>query len=60
VLRRTAQGFSNKEIAARMEVSVKTIETYKARAAEKLNLRTRADIVRYGVARGWMDELDRR
>jgi DNA-binding NarL/FixJ family response regulator len=60
VLRLTAQGFSNKEIAARMEVSVKTIETYKARAAEKLNLRTRADIVRYGVARGWMDELDRR
>jgi DNA-binding NarL/FixJ family response regulator len=60
VLRLTAQGFSNKEIAARIDVSVKTIETYKARAAEKLNLRTRADIVRYGVARGWMDELDHR
>jgi DNA-binding NarL/FixJ family response regulator len=57
VLRLTAQGFSNKEIAARIEVSVKTVETYKARAAEKLGLRTRADIVRYGAAQGWLDNL---
>src|SRR5690349_15097114 len=41
VLRLTAQGFSNKEIAARLNVSIKSVETYKARAAEKLNLRTR-------------------
>jgi DNA-binding NarL/FixJ family response regulator len=58
VLRLTAQGFSNKEIAARLDVSVKTVETYKARAAEKLSLRTRADIVRYGVAHGWLDDLE--
>jgi DNA-binding NarL/FixJ family response regulator len=58
VLRLTAQGFSNKEIAARLDVSVKTVETYKARAAEKLNLRTRADIVRYGVAHGWLNDLE--
>jgi DNA-binding NarL/FixJ family response regulator len=57
VLRLTAQGFSNKEIAARLDVSIKTVETYKARASEKLNLRTRADIVRYGVAHGWLDDL---
>ena len=35
VLRFTAQGFGNKEIAGRLDVSVKTVETYKARAAEK-------------------------
>jgi DNA-binding NarL/FixJ family response regulator len=57
VLRLTAQGFSNKEIAARLEVSVKTVETYKSRAAEKLGLRNRADIVRYGVAHGWLEGL---
>lgn len=57
VLRLTARGFSNKEIAAQLEVSVKTVETYKQRAAEKLGLRTRADIVRYGAARGWLDDL---
>lgn len=58
VLRLTAQGFSNKEIAARLEVSVKTVETYKARAAEKRGLRTRADIVRFGASQGWLDDLD--
>jgi DNA-binding NarL/FixJ family response regulator len=56
VLKLTAQGFSNKEAAARLDLSIKTIETYKARAAEKLGLRTRAEIVRYGAARGWLDE----
>lgn len=57
VLRYTAQGFSNKEIAGRLDVSVKTVETYKARAAEKLGIRTRADIVRYGASKGWLDDL---
>ena len=57
VLKLTAQGFSNKEIAARLDVSIKTVETYKARASEKLNLRTRVDIVRYGVAHGWLESL---
>jgi DNA-binding NarL/FixJ family response regulator len=56
-LRLTASGFSNKEIAYRLEISVKTVETYKARAVEKLGLRTRADIVRYGAARGWLADL---
>jgi len=56
----TAQGFSNKEIASRIEVSVKTVETYKSRAAEKLGLRTRAQIVRYGTTRGWLNDVDER
>lgn len=60
VLRLIAQGFSNKEIAGRLSVSVKTAETHKARAAEKLGLRSRADIVRYGASHGWLDELARR
>jgi DNA-binding NarL/FixJ family response regulator len=60
VLRLTAQGHSNKEIAARLDVSSKTVETYKTRAAEKLGLRTRADIVRYGASHGWLTDLDGR
>jgi DNA-binding NarL/FixJ family response regulator len=60
VLRLTAQGFSNKEIASRIEVSVKTVETYKSRAAEKLGLRTRTEIVRYGTSRGWLDDISER
>jgi DNA-binding NarL/FixJ family response regulator len=58
VLRLAARGISNKEIAATLEVSVKTVETYKARGLEKLGLRTRAEIVRYGFSRGWLDDLD--
>jgi DNA-binding NarL/FixJ family response regulator len=58
VLRLTAQGFSNKEIASRIEVSVKTVETYKSRAADKLGLRTRAEIVRFGISRDWLNDID--
>lgn len=60
VLRFTSQGFSNKEIAAKIDLSVKTVETYKARATEKLGLRNRAEIVRFGAVRGWLDDPDRR
>lgn len=56
VLRFIAQGFSNKEIANQLNISIKTVETYKARAVEKLGLFTRADIVRYGVAVGWLNQ----
>ena len=54
VLRLIALGYSNKEIAYRVAVSVKSVETYKARATEKLNLRSRAQIVHFAVTHGWM------
>jgi DNA-binding NarL/FixJ family response regulator len=56
VLLRIARGFSNKEIAAELGLSVKTVETYKARMAEKLGLRSRVDIVRYAAQHGWLGE----
>lgn len=56
VLIRIARGFSNKEIAASLTLSVKTVETYKARIAEKLGLRTRVEIVRYAARQGWLGE----
>lgn len=56
VLRYTAQGLSNKEIGTRLEISTKTVETYKARAVEKLALRSRSEIVRYAARRGWLDD----
>jgi DNA-binding NarL/FixJ family response regulator len=57
VLKLVARGFGNKEMAAGLMLSIKTVQTYKARAMKKLHLRTRADIVRYGAARGWIDEI---
>jgi two-component system, NarL family, response regulator NreC len=54
VMRLLAQGYTNKEIAAQLGVSVKTVETYKARSMDKLGLRSRVDIVRIGSVRGWL------
>jgi DNA-binding NarL/FixJ family response regulator len=54
VLRSIAWGRSNKEIAAELGLSIKTVESYKAVALEKLQLRNRSDIVRYAVTRGWL------
>jgi DNA-binding NarL/FixJ family response regulator len=54
VLRLIAAGHSNKEIAGRLSLSVKTVETYKARSMEKLGLHSRADLVRYAVQCGWL------
>ncbi len=51
-----AVGYSNKEIAAQLELSVKTVETYKARSMEKLDLHSRADLVRYALQRGWLQD----
>lgn len=55
VMRLIAQGYSNKEIAAQLNLSIKTVETYKARAMEKLRLDSRVAIVRYAVQQGWLN-----
>jgi DNA-binding NarL/FixJ family response regulator len=54
VLRLIALGFCHKEIAYRVAVSVKSVETYKLRATQKLNLHSRAQIVQFAVTHGWM------
>ena len=55
VLRDIAVGYSNKEIAARLSLSVKTVEAHKANAMRKLGLTGRIDIVKYAVLQGWLD-----
>jgi two-component system response regulator NreC len=60
VLRMFAYGYTLKEIASTLNVSRKSIETYRARSREKLGLRTRADIVRYALQTGlFNDEIER-
>lgn len=54
VLRLIALGYSNKEIAAQLNLSVKTVETYKARAMQKLELNSRVAIVEYAAQQGWI------
>jgi DNA-binding NarL/FixJ family response regulator len=54
VTRLLARGYSNKEIAAQLNLSVKTVETYKARSMEKLGLKSRVDLIRLATERGWL------
>jgi DNA-binding NarL/FixJ family response regulator len=56
VLRLVARGYSNKEIATRLTLSVKTVETHKANAMQKLMLRSRVDVVRFAVLHGWLED----
>ena len=49
VVQQVAEGRINKEIAQRLNISVKTVETHRASAMRKLKLRTTADLVRYAV-----------
>ena len=57
VLKLTALGFTNKETARRLDIGVKSVETYKARGLEKLGLSTRAELVRYASAEGWLANI---
>jgi len=54
VLRLIAIGYSYKEIAARLTVSVKTVDAHKVNAMRKLDLNGRIDIVKYAVLQGWL------
>lgn len=56
VLRRVSLGYSNKQIARQFATSVKTIESQKASALKKLNIKDRNQIVNYAILRGWMSQ----
>ena len=54
VLHLIAWGYANREIASRLELSVKTIESHRAAAMRKLRLSSKADLVRAAVSEGWL------
>ena len=56
VVQLLARGLINREIAQNLDLSVRTVEVHKARALEKLGLRTRADLVQYAMGRGWLQD----
>jgi len=55
VLGQLALGHTNKEVAAALNVSVKTVETHRTRIGDKLGLKTRAELVKYALAHDLMD-----
>ena len=54
-LKRIAQGLMNKEIAEKLSISVRTVERHRENIMAKLNLHTRAELVRYAVDKGLID-----
>ncbi|HEX6096971.1 MAG TPA: response regulator transcription factor [Thermoanaerobaculia bacterium] len=55
VLTMVAWGHTNKEIASVLGITVKTVETHKMNAMQKLEIGSRADLVRYAMTQGWLD-----
>lgn len=58
VLRLTAEGYTGNEIANRLVLSAKTVETYRARIMDKLKLQSRSDLVRYALRKGLLSEVE--
>lgn len=56
VLKQLALGYTAAQIADKLALSAKTVETYRARIMEKLALSSRADLVQYALARGLLSE----
>lgn len=56
VLRLVAWGYTNKEIASYLNLSVKTVETHKSNLMEKLDVKSRVEMVRYALRQGWLRE----
>ncbi len=60
VIRLVAFGYTNKEVAGKLGVTSKSVETYKMRASEKLDIRTRTKIVQYAMLQGWFNSAPMR
>ena len=55
ILRLIASGLTNKQIADKLSISVKTVDTHRTKIMQKLNARKTADLVRYAVKMGIID-----
>jgi len=56
VLRLSAWGYLNKEIAGRLQISIKTAEAHKSNAMTKMGMKSRIDIVRYALLQDWLKD----
>ena len=54
VLKATVEGYTNNEIAEQLVISPKTVDTYRQRIMEKLNLHHRSELIRYALKRGYL------
>jgi len=57
VIRLTAKGFTSREIGEKLDISSKTVETYRQRATEKLQIENRSGLVKFAVRAGLLDDF---
>jgi DNA-binding NarL/FixJ family response regulator len=57
VLKLSSRGLTNKEISHQIGVGVKSVETFKSRGLAKLEIRSRADLLRYASEVGWLADI---
>ena len=55
VLQLVAEGFANKQIAAELSISIKTVEKHRQQAMNKLNIHDVAGLTRYAISKGWVE-----
>jgi DNA-binding NarL/FixJ family response regulator len=56
VLRLIARGLLNREVAAQLNISIKTAEAHRANALAKLGMASRVDIIKYALLHGWLSD----
>ena len=57
MLRWTALGFTSREIGERLSLSPKTVDTYRERVMEKLELKNRSELVRFALQAGLLENI---
>ncbi len=56
ILKLVAEGFTNNQIAERLTISPKTVDTHRTHIMDKLNLHSRAELVKYAIRRGLLED----
>jgi DNA-binding NarL/FixJ family response regulator len=56
ILKLVAEGYTNNQIAERLFISPKTVDTHRTHIMDKLNLHSRAELVKYAMRRGLLEE----
>src|SRR6266849_6232092 len=56
ILKHVAEGYTNNQIAERLVISPKTVDTHRTHIMDKLNLHSRAELVKYAMRRGLLED----
>jgi DNA-binding NarL/FixJ family response regulator len=55
VLQLIVEGLANKQVAAELEISIKTVEKHRQQVMNKLDIHDVANLTRYAISKGWVE-----